>query len=171
MNLKPQDVVILLKLLILDSEMPSYAILGRSLHMSASEVHSGVRRLVRAKLINPNTNQPFRKAAEEFLLHGVKYAFPPRKGALTIGVPTAYAAPPLNSLINKGNDPPPVWPSPDGKASGMEFSPLYRTVPQAAQADSRLYEMLALVDALRDGRKREQELASKELSLRIAKHG
>jgi hypothetical protein len=40
-------------------------------------------------------------------------------------------------------------------------------VPQAALEDKRLYELLALVDALRDGRARERELAVKELTKRL----
>ena len=37
-----------------------------------------------------------RSALLEFLLHGIRYAFPAEKGSLTRGVPTGYAAPPLN---------------------------------------------------------------------------
>jgi hypothetical protein len=47
------------------------------------------------------------------------------------------------------------------------FSPLHKNVPKAALADPRLYELLALVDALRDGKARERELAARELSKRL----
>ena len=50
---------------------------------------------------------------------------------------------------------------------GVEFSPLYKNVPAAAQRDPKLYELLALVDAIRDGRTRERELAIRELTIRI----
>ena len=44
---------------------------------------------------------------------------------------------------------------------------IFPAVPLAAQADSRLYELLALVDALRDGRARERSLAEREIVRRI----
>ena len=61
----------------------------------------------------------------------------------------------------------PVWPSADGTVRGLAFSPLYRSAPQAAGRDEILYELLALVDALRAGRARERELAGKEIERRL----
>jgi hypothetical protein len=52
---------------------------------------------------------------------------------------------------------------------GLSFSPLHKNVPRAALADTRLYELLALVDALRGGGARERVLAASELSKRIRK--
>lgn len=168
MNLKPQDIVILLKLLSLGpTNQLSFAALALSLGMSPSEVHAGVKRLTNAKLYNDQMKSPARKAALEFLLHGVKYAFPPNHGGITIGYPTGYAAPPLNQFINAGDDPPPVWSSSHGTTKGLDFSPLYKSVPEAIQDDPMLYELLALIDAIRDGRARERELAEKELEIRI----
>ena len=104
----------------------------------------------------------------EFLVHGVKYAFPPKRGALTRGMPTGYAVPPLNKVIVGSSEPPPVWPFAKGTVRGEEFEPLYPSVPQAAARDPKLYELLALVDAVRDGRARERNLAAKELEARLA---
>ncbi len=50
---------------------------------------------------------------------------------------------------------------------GYAFAPLYRTVPEAALRDPALYELLALVDAIRDGRARERNLAQKALEKRL----
>jgi len=108
-----------------------------------------------------------RAALQEFLIHGVKYAFPPERGELTRGVPTAHAAEPLKQQISAGNEPPPVWPSALGKIRGYSLAPLYKTVPQAALRDPFLYQMLALLDAIRDGRSRERQLAEQELKLRL----
>ena len=90
------------------------------------------------------------------------------RGGLTRGMPTAHAAPPLRDQLAASDAPAPVWPDPEGTVRGEEFAPLYRSVPQAARADERLYELLALVDALRGGRARERELAVKELRTRLA---
>lgn len=103
----------------------------------------------------------------EFLVHGVKYCFPVEHGAITRGVPTAYAAPPLNQHIVQSSELPPVWPFANGTVRGNALLPLYKNAPEAALRDSRLYELLALVDAIRDGRAREREIAVRELSVRI----
>jgi hypothetical protein len=107
------------------------------------------------------------KAVEEFLIHGVKYAFPAQRGEITRGMLTAYAAPPLSNQIASNGDLAPVWPDPDGEVRGATLEPLHKTVPKAARKDPALYELLALVDALRDGRARERQLAEKELSVRL----
>lgn len=167
-NLKPQDVVVLLKLLLYGDSRPSYAQIAKDLYLSPSEVHAAVQRARQAKLLQGAEPGALNKSAlQEFLIHGVKYAFPPERGELTRGLPTAHAAEPLKSQIKIGNDPPPVWPSADGKVRGYSFAPLYKTVPQAALRDPVLYQMLALLDAIRDGRSRERHLAEEELKSRL----
>jgi len=167
MVLKPQDIVIILKLVALGNTQWSYLSLASDLFISASEVHAGIKRSINARLIHPQGKRPFKQSLEEFLIHGVKYAFPPERGGLTRGIPTGYAAPPLNSIISQPAEPPPVWPDSDGDIRGYEFAPLYKSVPIAAKKDARLYELLTLVDAIRDGRTREREIASKELKVRL----
>jgi hypothetical protein len=61
----------------------------------------------------------------------------------------------------------PVWPSADGGARGYALEPLYRTAPAAARRDARVHEVLALVDAIREGGARERELGMRELRLRL----
>ena len=43
---------------------------------------------------------------------------------MTRGVPTSYAAPPLNKHIAQGGDPPPVWAYPQGNQRGVSLEPL-----------------------------------------------
>ena len=70
------------------------------------------------------------------------------------------------------NDLPPVWPWHEGNTRGVGFEPLYKSVPQAALRDSKLYQLLALVDAIRDGRARERKFAERDLVHRLrATHG
>jgi hypothetical protein len=106
-------------------------------------------------------------ALEEFLLHGLKYAFPAERREVTRGVPTSHAAEPLRREISPSNDLPPVWPWPDGDTRGVGFEPLYKSAPLAALRDPALYEFLALADALCDGRARERNLAERELVKRL----
>ena len=170
MILKPQDVVVLLKLVALGDRGWTFQSLAVELSISQSEVHAAVRRAVSARLMTEATSasgRPVRAALLEFLVHGVKYAFPPERGELTRGVPTGYAAPPLDKVIAGSSDPPPVWPHAEGKVRGYAFAPLYPTVPAAALRDAALYELLALADAIRDGRARERSLARQALEKRL----
>jgi hypothetical protein len=104
---------------------------------------------------------------EDFLLHGIQYVFIPERGQLNRGMPTAYASAPLDSYFVEDNEPPPVWPDPEGDVRGESFSPLYKSAPSAAKKDSKLYQLLALVDAIRGGRARERDIAKKELKKRL----
>lgn len=143
--------------------------MAADLGLSPSQVHASLKRLERSRLVTPSTNEPQLRAVEEFLLHGVKYAFPAFRGEATRGMPTAYAAPPLSAVIAAGRDLPPVWPNADGTVRGLTLEPLHKGAPKAARQDPVLYELLALIDALRDGRARERQLAERELSKRLRK--
>jgi hypothetical protein len=161
MALKPQDVAVVLKLCLSGSRRPPYSHIALDLLMSPSEVHAAVKRAQAAHLLHgPELGErPNLSAVEEFLIHGLKYAFPAKRGEPTRGVPTSYAAEPLRSLISGGDEPPPVWPYVKGSLRGVAFEPLYKLAPAAALRDPVLYECLALADALRDGRARERKLA------------
>lgn len=170
MNLKPQDILLLLKLVVLGEKPWSFNRLALELGMSASEVHAAAKRALAAKLavkegVNIRPNIP---SLEEFLLHGIQYVFVPERGELTRGTPTAYAAAPLDSyFVVESNEPPPVWPDPEGKVRGESFSPLYKSASVAAKNDPALYQLLVLVDAIRGGRAREREIGKKELKKRM----
>jgi hypothetical protein len=169
MIMKPQDVVIALKLCLV--ELPgSYAEMGEALGMSASEVHAGVRRLVEARLIDSESRRARGEVFLNFLVHGVPYAFPARAREVTRGMPTAWAAPAMAGKISGAEGLPPVWPDPFGKVQGLAVQPLYSSVPGAAARDAELYALLAWVDALRIGRARERNLAAKELAERLIAH-
>jgi DNA-binding Lrp family transcriptional regulator len=169
MPLKPQDVMVVLKLLSYKGKRPPMSVIGADLGLSPSEVHAAFRRLQSARLLHGPKMQdrPNLSALEEFLLHGVKYAFPAEHGQVTRGLPTAYAAPPLKKDIASSDELPPVWPWPEGETRGIALEPLYKTAPLAALRDPVLYEFLVLVDAIRDGRARERKIAERELLNRL----
>ena len=173
MNLKPQDILFLLKLIALGKKSWSFNRLAVELGMSPAEVHAAAKRARLAKLAIKKDDNIFPniRNLEEFLLHGVQYAFVPERGELTRGMPTVYAASPIDSQIVQDNEPPPVWPDPEGEIRGESFSPLYKSAPVAAKNDSKLYELLVLVDAIRGGRAREYEIAKKELKKRLKQYG
>jgi len=188
MELRPQDVVVVLKLLARGGTPWSYSMLGEELAMSASHVFASVNRAQASRLLDfaaipprprpvrvarPSRNRlatlpkPNRSNLKEFLIHGVKYAFPVERGGPTRGIPTAEATSPLKQQFPQDFPLPPVWPYAEGSVRGIEFSPLYKNVPAAALRDPKLHELLALVDAIREGRAREREIAIRELTARI----
>lgn len=138
--------------------------------MSASEVHAAVRRLGEANLLDPESKEIRREALRNFLVHGVPYAFPASPKEVTRGMPTAWAAPVLSGKISASEQIPPVWPDPDGNVQGAAVQPLYGSVPGAARRDAALYDLLALVDALRIGRARERSFAEEEITRRLNAH-
>lgn len=159
----------LAKLVSYGGERPPIALVAGDLALSPSQVHASLKRLERARLLDPQTGRAPLKAVEEFLVHAVKYAFPAQRGEATRGMPTAYAAPQLIKQIAASGDLPPVWPDPEGTVRGVTLEPLHKIVSKAARKDPVLYELLALVDAIRDGRVRERQLAEKELTARLRK--
>lgn len=170
--LKPQDVVLALKLVCKDGYSWSQASLASELAMSASEVNAGLKRLALATLVEPHADGRrctiIRPALREFLIYGLKYVFPAEKGAPAIGMPTANAGYPLKEFSNSEQTLP-VWPVKGGKVKGFSLKPLYPTVAKAAQNDSELYAYLVLVDALRDAESEQAEVAQIMLRDRLSK--
>ena len=176
--LKPQDIVILLKILSMmvlnknvQDESLSQNKLATLLCMSASEVNAGIKRLVLSGLLAPVltddsknkiTFLPSKSACEECLISGVTYFFPVELGAYTRGIATSYAAPILEKHFILGDDPIPVWPYGEGDKRGLALEPLYSSVPKSLTQfpDPTFYELLVLVDAIRSGRARERNIAT-----------
>lgn len=176
--LKPQDVMVLGWLALQRDKPWRYIDLAQELGLSASESHSAVARLAAARLVRPG--QPGRagylrageplvsspqvnvKEALDFVIHGVPHAFYPERGPVGRGIPTGVAASPLKERFSLGEEIP-VWPDAEGEARGYALKPLYKSAPVAARNNPKMYEYLALVDALRDGRVREKEAARKHL--------
>ena len=165
--LKPQDLLAAVRLAMPSSGGTTYPELAASLCMSASEVHAAIKRASQCGLVDEATRKAKRSALLEFAVHGLRYVFPPSWSGVARGVPTSYAAPPLNGSIAQGDELPPVWPHPAGQVRGQGLRPLYRSVPDAALRDADLYEWLALLDAIRAGRARERQLAVELLRKRL----
>jgi len=168
--LKAQDLAVLFKLVTLRgaARMP-YAVLAKQLRLSPFEAHAAVQRLMAARLVVDMGGElrPVMAAVRNFVLHGAPYCYPPVRGEITIGFPTAYAVQPLKDMVLFADEMPPVWPHPDGTTRGTALLPLYEKLPLVANEDPALYELLALFDALRVGQARERELASRLLEERL----
>lgn len=166
--LLPQDILVALKLALAPRKL-TYAELAESLQLSKSQVHHAVKRCAESGLVRTDEMSAVTVALREFLLHGVKYLFPAVRGPRQRGMPTAHAAPPLRALI-AGEQEPVVWPDSNGDVRGESLEPIHRSVPEASRRDVRLYEALALLDAIRAGKARERNLAERLLG-EILEHG
>ena len=164
-SMKPQDVVVLLKIIALDNDNWQQIPLAHSLKMSQSEVSQSVARSKYAGLLDDSGKKVMRQALYDFLLYGLAVVFPTKPGAVVRGITTAHSASPLNKEISSSEDY--VWPFPKGNVRGHGITPLYATVPQAALDDEQLHALLALADALRVGKAREKNIAVQELKNRI----
>ncbi|MBN8650501.1 MAG: hypothetical protein J0L67_03690 [Cytophagales bacterium] len=169
--MRPQDVPILLKILSYSSKGQLWQMkkLAADLGISASEVSESLNRSVQSDLINRSKREVSRLALLDFLSHGIRYVFPQKPGAIVRGLKTAHSAPPLANLI--ASEEHYVWADAYGESRGQAIEPLYPSLVEASKKDDYLYQSLALIDALRVGRVREQELAKQELKKLILKDG
>jgi hypothetical protein len=166
--LRGQDILVLAKLVVYRGQRPGLVQLGLALGLGPSHVHGSLTRLDKAHLIaaTPTTTVIHTDAVIECFIHALKYAFPATRGAPTAGLLTGFAAPPLNGLA-RAVELPAVWPHAHGSGHGAALTPIHRTAPEAARRDEALYELLALIDALREHRPGERRLAEQELTRRV----
>ena len=163
--MRPHDIVILLKIAAKGKKQWYMKDLAQELGISHSEVSESLNRSVLAGLLINDKSAIVKGALLEFLQSGLRYVYPQKPGAMVRGLATAHSAPPLNKQIVSQEKY--VWPWAQGKDRGQSVEPLHTSVPEACAKDKYLYELLALVDALRLGRAREQKLAMAALKERL----
>ncbi len=164
-GMRPQDIVVLLKIALQTDHSWYIKDLATALFLSQSELSESLHRSVFADLLAQDKKTLMRANLLDFLVYGLRFVFPQKPTFQTRGIPTAHSAFPLREhILSEINF---VWPYAEGWASGLAIEPLYPTVPQASLQDAELYELLALVDALRVGRKREQNLATEFLTQKL----
>lgn len=170
MSLKPQDLVVAVKLAANRNRDFVLAILAEELGMAVSVVHGSIKRAEQARLLTRSSGsvRAIRSAVREFLIHGAKYAFPAFLGSTVRGTPTAIGAPALRDFFDPSKVLLPVWPDADGVAWGPAVVPLHSSVPRAASRDKALYDLLALLDAIRVGAARERELAAAAIDEKLS---
>ena len=164
--LKGEDIVVLLKLTA-DSPSSTVRSLEAEIGIPRSVIQRSLVRLEQARLLEEGRRRVNRGRAEELLVHGLKYVFPPVRGGETRGVPTAWAAPPLQEKLAKSGELPPVWPDPLGEVRGVALEPLHDSVPEISRRDPALTELLALIDGIRLGDARVRGVAEELLRERL----
>lgn len=165
-GMRPQDIVILLKIIVLKDEPWNLKKLSNTLFISNSEVSESLDRSHYANLIDFSKKSVNRSSFLDFLLHGMKYVFPASPGNLVRGTPTAHSHPFMQKHIN--SDFAYVWPSSNGTVIGQAIEPFYANQIQAISSDEELYKLLALLDVIRVGRIRETNIAETQLKQSIS---
>ena len=164
-NLKPQDILILLKICLLGDQKWFQHTLSEDLNISQSEISECLSRSKYSGLIDASRKRVSVLNLLDFIQYGIKYVFPQQLGPIVRGIATAHSASPLDKEIQSNQNY--VWPYARGNMRGQAILPLYKSVPKAVLKDKKLHEVLALVDAIRVGKVREQNLAIKFLRERV----
>jgi len=165
-GMRPQDIVVLLKIIALKHDDWKNSDLAYSLQISASEITEVLNRCRIGGLVNSKKRKVHINSFKEFLIYGLKYVFPVEPGAVVRGIPTAHSAYPINEQIASGNDIY-VWPYAKGNQRGQAIEPLYKTLPAVVKEDNLFYELLVITDTIRIGRAREIKIAIEELEKRL----
>jgi hypothetical protein len=164
-GMRPQDIVILLKLVSLKDQTWQFRDISSGLFIPISEISVSLKRSEKAGLYHSETKTLHRQSLMEFIQYGFKYVFPTLPGTILTGVPTAHSHSFYKSTFK--TEQLYVWPFEDGKERGLAIEPLHPNVPKAALKDENLYRLLASMDILRVGKVREQKMAIEELKKNI----
>jgi hypothetical protein len=165
-GMRPQDILVLLKIISMKNPEWLNVDIANSLKISQSEVSEALNRCKIARLIDGDKRKIYINSLKEFLIYGLKYVFPAEPGAIVRGMPTAHSAYPIKELVSQGSENF-VWPYSKGILRGQSIEPLYYTIPMVVQDDILFYELLAILDTLRIGRAREIKIAIDELAKRL----
>ena len=112
---------------------------------------------------------PVAAAMQEFLLHGLKFIWPAKRGPMTRGVATGSSCASVSRLLDMSEPGVPlVWPHPEGPLRGVSVDPLYPRAVEACKDDPIFHEWLALLDILRLKTGREAALAGAAIHNRLA---
>ena len=160
-GMRPQDIVILLKILIINENIWQYRDLAASLFLSISEISESLHRSHIAGLVDESKRKVHRQSLMEFTQYGLHYVFPQVAGTMVTGIPTAHSysfySAKFKSELNY------VWPDENGHMRGLSIQPLYASVVKAVKQDELLYKLLASIDIIRVGKTRELNVALQEL--------
>ncbi len=164
-GMRPHDIAILLKIASKGNEKWYMKDLAQELMISASEISESINRSVIAGLISSDKRTLKKLALLDFLKSGLRYVYPQQPGAMVRGINTAISAPPLlDEFLSEEKF---VWPYGKGNSRGQAIEPLHPNTPEACLNDTKYYELMALTDAIRIGKVREQNMAFELLKNRI----
>lgn len=167
-GVQPPDILPLLALLRHDrSTSWTVRSLARELHLPPAAVQRSLARLSETPVYDAPRRRVSRSAAMDLLEHALPFLVPAHLGGPARGIRTAWAAPVLSGRLAPTDDPPPVWPSPEGDSRGPAVEPLHPAVVALAADDPWMYDLLAIVDGIRLGDARVRGIARELLYERL----
>ena len=182
--LKGQHIIILLLLRLRPEQSWTYEALSKTIGLSTSQCHHAHKRLRESGLVTADASGPWQVPifnCLEFILHGLKYAFPAKIGASSRGIPMAQSASFVKEhFVNEDSmGSAYVWRDPEGLEKGNSLEPIHGCqlrfapgkTPDSSKEDSLMYEVLVCIDLLRVGRARERNWAVEALKKRIHDSG
>jgi hypothetical protein len=159
--MRPQDIVVLLKILCYPPGKWYNKDLAADLFLSTAEISNSLQRSSLSGLIDIEKRRVRVLALFEFMVYGLQYVFPQHPGSYSRGIPTAHSHPYMKALFS--SDQAYVWPDAESEYKGLSVQPLYPGAISAVKRDEKLYLMLSLLDVLRMGKTREKDAAITKL--------
>jgi predicted transcriptional regulator len=167
-GIRPQDIVVLLKIILWEGKTWQNKDLAQELFLSTSEISDSLMRCQYAKLLDHSKHKVMRHALYELIRYGLPYFYASEPGAITQGMLTAHSHPYMSKMIPSETKY--VWPDPEGHFRGQSIEPLYPKQVEAAKMDDMLYEILAMIDVCRVGKNREKKMADPYLQKHLIPH-
>lgn len=159
--MRPHDVVVLLKVLLMENQPWQYRNLSFGLFISVSEIAESLNRSHIAGLVDETKRKVHRQSLMEFITYGLHYVFPQQPGSMITGIATAHSYSFYRQQFSSELEY--VWPDEMGNLRGLSIQPLYANAVKAVRLDGELYKLLAGIDIIRVGRVRELKVAINEL--------
>ena len=149
-TIKPQDVLVLAKLIILQNQEKSpQKELAKSLGLSQAEVSNALTRLKMAGLLSDSKTHIKKLAAIEFIKHALKFMFPIRYSGMDRGILAGPSTAFVKEKVITSDGPDIIWQDSSGKNRGLCVGPIYPTVTFAVKKDPELYRLLTIIELFR----------------------
>src|SRR6187399_483142 len=111
-GMRPQDIVLVLKMLTIPNPDWQYRDMSSLLFLSTSEIAESLHRSHIAGLIDDSKRKVYRQSLMEFVRYGLHYVFPQTPGTMVTGIPTAHSYPFYSRLFASEINY--VWPDAEG---------------------------------------------------------
>ena len=103
-GMRPQDIIILIKILTFQDDSWTLVDISQALDISTAEVSGALERSRIAGLLNQSKRKVNKLALREFLISGLKYVFPAQIGPAVRGIATSHSASPIKEHISEGKE-------------------------------------------------------------------
>lgn len=136
--MRPQDIVILLKIIAKGDQDWLNKELAAELFISPAEISDSLNRSEMGGLISSGEKKKvYKQSLLEFIQYGLHHIFPAVPGGMVNGIYTAHSHPFMKEFFQ--SDWQYVWPDFKGEGLGLAIEPLYKEAVKAAKQDELLH--------------------------------